>query len=164
MKFVILFIFFLVMIIEPIYAQSFEDSNIEKSPIYKLEIVEHAYSIPYSVNAKILAMAIDPESRSLLIGLEDTRDSKFVIDLKHELINAQNNDFVILADGKEIEYQISPDSDSSTFTFFIPAFTEEVEIIGTRVIPEFSVGISLIFVVMISSIVIFAKAKILFFK
>ena len=96
--------------------------------------------------------------------MENSQDSRFVIELKHELINAQNNDFVILADGKEIDYQITPNSDSSVFTFFIPEFTEEVEIIGTHVIPEFPFGIILIFGVMISGIVIFANAKIPFFK
>jgi len=164
MKYVIFVVFFLVLTTVPIYAQSSEGSNVEKSTTYKLEIIEHVYSISYSVNAEILAMAIDPESRSLLIGLENAQDSIFVIDLKHELINAQNNDFVVLVDGKESDYQITPDSDSSTFTFFIPEFTEEVEIIGTHVIPEFPVGIILIFAVMISSIVIFAKVKIPFFK
>jgi|CXWL01.1.fsa_nt_gi predicted secreted protein with PEFG-CTERM motif len=164
MNYNILFVFFLVISTVPIYAQSTKDSDVDKSALYKLEIIEHVYSVPYAVDAVILAMAIDPESRSLLIGLKNTQDSKFVIDLKHELINAQNNDFVILADGKEINYQIAPDSDSSRFTFFIPEFTEEVEIIGTHVIPEFPLGIMLIFGVMISSIVIFAKTKTLFFK
>jgi predicted secreted protein with PEFG-CTERM motif len=164
MKYGILFVFFLGMATVPIYAQSSQGSDVEKLATYKLEIIEHVYSISYSVNAEILAMAIDHESRSLLIGLENAQDSKFVIDLKHELINAQNNDFVVLADGKEIDYQITSDSDSSTFTFFIPEFTEEVEIIGTHVIPEFPVGVILIFAAMISSIIIFAKAKIPFFK
>jgi len=164
MNYNILFIFFLVISTVPIYAQSTKDPDVDKSALYKLEIIEHVYSIPYSVDGDILAMAIDPESHSLLIGLKNAQESKFVIDLKHELINAQNNDFVILADGKETNYQITSDSDSSMFTFFIPEFTEEVEIIGTHVIPEFPLSVVIIFVVMISSIVIFAKTKTLFFK
>jgi len=66
--------------------------------------------------------------------------------------------------GKEIDYQITSDSDSSKFTFFIPEFTEEVEIIGTRVIPEFPEAIILILGIMIFSIVIFTNMKLSFFK
>jgi predicted secreted protein with PEFG-CTERM motif len=84
--------------------------------------------------------------------------------LEHELINAQNNEFIILVDGQETDYEITSDSDSSTFAFFVPTGTEEVEIIGTRVIPEFPIGAIFGFAVMISTIMIFAKIKTPFFK
>ena len=145
----------------PIFAQTPSD---ESTLEYVLEIDEHTYSISYVINADIIAMEIDPESRSLLIGLDKTYDSQFFIDLEHELINAQNNEFVILVDGEEVDYKITSDSDSSTFEFFVPIGSEEVEIIGTNVIPEFPVGAIFGFVVMISFIMIFAKAKAPFFK
>jgi len=145
----------------PIFAQTPSD---ESTLEYVLEIDEHTYSISYVVNADVIAMEIDPESRSLLVGLDKTYDSQFFIDLEHELINAQNNEFVILVDGEEVDYKITSDSDSSTFEFFVPIGSEEVEIIGTNVIPEFPVGAIFGFVVMISFIMIFAKAKAPFFK
>ncbi|MBI2110854.1 MAG: PEFG-CTERM sorting domain-containing protein [Nitrosarchaeum sp.] len=145
----------------PIFAQTPSD---ESTLEYVLEIDEHTYSISYVVNADVIAMQIDPESRSLLVGLDKTYDSQFFIDLEHELINAQNNEFVVLVDGEEVDYKITSDSDSSTFEFFVPIGSEEVEIIGTNVIPEFPVGAIFGFVVMISFIMIFAKAKAPFFK
>ncbi len=147
----------------PVFAQTSSDelSNFSE---YVLEIDEHVYSISYVVNADIIAMEIDPESRSLLIGLDNTFDSQFFIGLEHELINAQNNEFIILVDGEEVDYQMTSDSDSSTFEFFVPVGSEEVEIIGTNVIPEFPIGAIFGFVVMISFIMIFAKAKAPFFK
>ena len=80
------------------------------------------------------------------------------------MINAQSNEFVVLVDGQEVDYEITSDSDSSTFEFFVPIGTEEVEIIGTRVIPEFTIGAIFGFAVMISTIVIFTKIKTPFFK
>ena len=151
----------LLIFISPIFAQTPSD---ESTLEYVLEIDEHTYSISYVLNADIIAMEIDPESRSLLIGLDKTYDSQFFIDLEHELINAQNNEFVILVDGEEVDYKMTSDSDSSTFEFFVPIGSEEVEIIGTNVIPEFPVGAIFVFVVMISVIMIFAKAKTPFFK
>ena len=147
----------------PIFGQTSSDEPSNFSE-YVLEIDEHVYSISYVVNADIIAMKIDPESRSLLIGLDNTFDSQFFIGLEHELINAQNNEFIILVDGEEVDYKMTSDSDSSTFEFFVPIGSEEVEIIGTNVIPEFPVGAIFGFVVMISVIMIFAKVKAPFFK
>ncbi len=145
----------------PIFAQT---SSNESTSEYILEIDEHIYSISYVVNADIIAMEIDPESKSLLIGLVNTFDSQFFIGLEDELINAQNNEFIILVDGEEVDYEITSDSGSSTFEFFVPIGSEEVEIIGTYVIPEFPVGAIFGFAVMISIIMIFAKVKAPFFK
>jgi len=69
-----------------------EYSGIEDPSEFVLEIDEHEFSIPYQVGAKVIAMAVDPELTSLLIGLENTSDSIFKIDLKHELIRAHNNE------------------------------------------------------------------------
>ena len=147
----------------PIFAQTPYD-ELSNSLQYALEIDEHNYSISYVVNANVVAMEIDPESTSLLIGLDNTYDSRFFIDLEHELINAQNNEFIILVDGQETDYEITSDSDSSTFAFFVPIGSEEVEIIGTHVIPEFPIGAIFGFAVMISTIMIFTKIKAPFFK
>ncbi len=104
-------------------------------------------------------MAIDPELTSFLIGLDDTSDSIFVIDLKHELINAHNNEFAILVNGLEVDYDIVSDSDSSTFTFFVPSLTEEIEIIGTHVIPEFPLGAIMGLVILISAVMLVSRVK-----
>ena len=136
-----------------------EYSGIESPSEFVLEIDENTFAIQYRVNAKVIAIAVDPELTSLLIGLEDTSDSNFVIDLQHELIKAQNNEFAILVNGLEVDYDIVSDSDSSTFSFFVPAFTEEVEIIGTHVIPEFPAGILIGLGVMISSVVATSRIK-----
>ena len=55
----------------PIFGQTPSD-DLSNSSDYVLEIDGHVYSISYVVNADIIAMEIDPESRSLLIGLDKT--------------------------------------------------------------------------------------------
>lgn len=150
----------LLLVFFPAFAESHPDyMGIENPSNYELKVDEHVYSIPYSVDAQVLAMAIDPELTSLLIGLENTHDSVFVIDLEHELINAENNEFAILVNGYEVDYDIVSDADSSTLSFYVPEFTEEVEIIGTHVIPEFPLGAFLGFTVMILAITMFARIK-----
>ena len=147
----------------PAFAQTLESDSFSNSSEYVLEIDGHEYFISYAVNAQVLAMEIDPESKSLLIGLDKTYDSPFFIGLEHGLINAENNEFIILVDGEEVYYQITSDSARSIFEFFVPVGSEEVEIIGTHVIPEFPIGAVFGFMVLISSVMLFVKMKPSFF-
>jgi hypothetical protein len=164
MRFYLFLIFSLFISTIPAFGESHPEYSMDNPLEYLLEIDEHIFSIPYKVNANVIAIAIDPELTSILIGLEDTSDSFFVIDLKHELISAPNNEFAILVNGLEVDYDVVSDSDSSTFTFFVPAFTEEVEIIGTHVIPEFPLGMIMGFSILIISVVVVSRTKIPIFR
>jgi hypothetical protein len=151
-------LFSLLLLPLPVFAESMEHPY-EYDSEYVLSIDEHSYSIPYRADAKILAMAIDPELTSLLIGLEDAKESIFVIDLQHEMIDAENSEFAILVNGYDVDYEMVSDSDSSTFSFYIPEFTEEVEIIGTHVIPEFPFGVVLGFAFLVTAVTVFSRTK-----
>lgn len=108
---------------------------------YQLVIDEHSFEIIYNFNGEVIAMMIDPELSSLLIGTENVEaDSIFQIELEHQLINAENNQFAVLVNGFEEDYEIAIKDTSSVLRFYIPAYTEEIEIIGTHVIPEFPLG------------------------
>ncbi len=145
MKKELIIIAILIIGISPIFAE-------EK---YVLEIDEHVFDIVYDVNADVLAMAIDQESKSLLVGIENSQDSQFMISFPKEMIDAENGEFAVLVNGLEIEYEISSDSQDYTMIFYVPVDSEEVEIIGTHVIPEFPIGvIAIIGIVMMSSIII----------
>jgi len=120
-------------------------SHIFAEQTYDLVIDEHSFELKYELNGDVIAMALDQELTSLLIGIENTRDSTFTIELPNEMIRSVDNAFAVLVNGLEVDYEIVSDSDSSTLEFFIPYGTEEIEIIGTFVIPEFSLGFVLIF-------------------
>ena len=141
----------------PVFASSHpEYFEIDNPSSYILQIDDHVYDIQYNINADVIAMAIDQELTSLLIGIENTKDSTFIINLNYELINAQNNAFAVLVNGVEIEYEIISDSDSSTLSFFVPQGTEEIEIIGTHTIPEFRL-IVIVLVVTVGMIVVISR-------
>ena len=160
MNFYRILIIFLFVSIIPTFGESHPQYLAMDNPSqYVLEIDEHVFLIPYQVNAKVIAIVIDPELTSLLIGLDDTSDSILIIDLNHELINAYNNEFAILVNGLEVDYDIVSDSDSSTFTFYVPEFTEEIEIIGTHVIPEFPLGVIMGLVILISAVMLVSRVK-----
>jgi len=132
---------------------------------YKLTVDENSFEINYSTTGRVIAMEIDKELSSLLVGLENVEiDSIFEIEFTHELISAMNNEFAVLVNGYEVNYEISATDLGSKLTIPIFADTEEIEIIGTNVIPEFPVGILMVLVFTIMFVVIFSRTKIAAFK
>jgi hypothetical protein len=125
---------------------------------YSLEIDENVFEIEYELDGNVIAMATDKETISLLIATENVEDSEFNIKLPNDLIRAENNEFAVLVNGYEVEYEVMGAVDNH-LVFFIPAFTEEIEIIGTYVIPEFPLGVILLFGAVSVIIILIQKSK-----
>jgi len=130
---------------------------------YHLEIDDKSFDIKYNFNGDVIAMEIDKESTSLLIGTENVKDTQFQITLPADLIHANNNAFAVLVNGYEVEYTITSSKDT-VLTFFVPDFTEEIEIIGTYVVPEFPLGVILVFGSTFGIIITLLKTKKLSFR
>jgi len=127
---------------------------------YNLIVDEHSFDLTYEFSGDVIAMAIDKELTSLLIGVENTKDSLFRITFDNELISAKNGDFAILINGLEVDYGVSKNDSVSTLTFYVEEGTEEIEIIGTHVIPEFPFSVFFGFVLMTSIVLIITKFRI----
>lgn len=130
---------------------------------YHMEIDDNSFDIKYDLDGEVIAMEIDKELNSLLIGTENVKDSQFHITLPNDLISAENNEFAILVNGFEVEYKVIETGDTN-LTFFIPAYTEEIEIIGTYVIPEFPLGAVLTLGSITGAIILLQKSKKFFFR
>ena len=128
--------------------------------IYNLTVDEHSFDLTYEFSGDVIAMAIDQELTSLLIGVENTKDSLFRITFDNKLITAENDNFAILVNGLEVDYDILDDGNSSTLRFYVEEGTEEIEIIGTHVIPEFPFSVFFGFVLMTSIVLIITKFRI----
>ena len=128
--------------------------------IYNLIVDEHSFDLTYEFSGDVIAMAIDQELRSLLIGVENTKDSLFRITFDNKLVSATNDNFAILVNGLEVDYDILDDGNSSTLRFYVEEGTEEIEIIGTHVIPEFPFSVFFGFVLMTSTVLIITKFQI----
>ena len=132
---------------------------------YQLTVDENSFEINYSTTGRVIAMEFDKELFSLLIGLENVeKDSILEIEFTHELISAENNEFAVLVNGYEVDYELSTTDLGSKLTIPIFADTEEIEIIGTNVIPEFPLGILMVLVFTIMFVVFFSRTKIMVFK
>src|SRR3989344_2864685 len=124
-------------------------SNLAYGSTYSLETSDVPFEISYELNGDVIAMAVDENTTSFLIGITNVEDSNFEISLPTELISAENNEFVVLVDGVEIDYDVYAQNDASILQFFVPANSQEIEIIGTHVIPEFPLGVLVVLATMI---------------
>ena len=72
--------------------------------------------------------------------------------------------FRSLVDGFESNYHFKSDNGKNSVSIEIPENTEEVEIIGTSVIPEFPIGPVAMLTIISISMIIFSKLKIAIFR
>jgi hypothetical protein len=122
---------------------------------YHLEAAEQAFTIFYrlsmlesgeisseDLDGKIVSVEINEERTSLIIKLDNIKQADIMsIRFPQELISAEKGEFTLLVDGKEKGYEWSVQEKSRNLIFVIPPQTTQVEIIGTRVIPEFTSGL-----------------------
>ena len=101
------------------------------------EINSTSYDIEYTGNNVILKSATaDLDFISLIFETEVTgTDGDVTITFQRDFFDAKigysDDDFFILSDGDEIEFEEIKDDTSRTLTFSLSAGTEEIEIIGT---------------------------------
>ena len=109
---------------------------------------------------KILKVIPDTDSVSLIIQIETFSDGDLLITLPKTVIDTSEGDFFVLVDGEETVFYAEQTPDS--WTLRIPFYngSEEIEIIGTFVIPEFGTIAAIILAVAITSIIVLsAKTK-----
>ncbi|MDC0241208.1 PEFG-CTERM sorting domain-containing protein [Candidatus Nitrosopelagicus sp.] len=113
--------------------------------------------------AEILGMTPDTEMKSMIIEIKTDCDGELTITLPKEVIDTDENGFFVLVDGDETNHVASSIGEFWTLTIPFSYGSEEIEIIGTFVIPEFGTIAALVLVVAISSIILIsAKNKQIF--
>ena len=123
------------------------------------------FMVGYKITGgKLLSITPDVDANSLLISIDATNDGSITITLPRELIDAKigdaDDDFFVLVDGEEVDFDETTTSKDRTLTIMFPAGAEEIEIIGTFVVPEFGTIAALILAVAIISIVaVSAKSR-----
>ena len=115
----------------------------------------------YKINGgQVLKIIPDTDSISLIIQIETFSDGDLLITLPKTVIDTSEGDFFVLVDGEETVFYAEQTPDS--WTLRIPFYngSEEIEIIGTFVIPEFGTIAAIILAVAITSIIVLsAKTK-----
>ncbi len=145
---------------------SFAGSMETSKPSGKSMSVEGTdFMVGYKITGgKLLSIMPDVDANSLIVNIDATDDGSITLTLPRELIDAkignEDDDFFVLVDGEEVDFDEKKTADSRTLTITFYAGAEEIEIIGTFVVPEFGTIAALILAVAIISIVaVSAKSR-----
>ena len=130
-----------------------------------LTIQDSTDLISYEItNGKITNVIPDLDAVSLLIDIEAIDNGAITLTIPRSVLDSTINDsddeFFVLVDGEEVYFEEITTSTDRTLTIEFLAGAEQIEIIGTFVIPEFGTITAMILAVAIISIVaISAKSK-----
>ena len=123
------------------------------------------FMVGYQITGgKLISITPDLDANSLIIAIDATDDGQLTITLPRELIDAKigddDDDYFVLVDGEEVDFDETTTSTARTLVISFPAGAEEIEIIGTHVVPEFGAIAALILAVAIISIIaVSAKSR-----
>ena len=109
------------------------------------------------INGKVINSIPDLDAVSLLVHIESTDDGSITLTIPRSVLDATINNgddqFFVLVDGEEVDFEEIITSTDRTLTINFLAGAEEIEIIGTFVIPEFGTIAAMILAVAIISII-----------
>jgi len=128
------------------------------TPTFGQSLTVEGFGIGYQITGgSIISITPDIDQSSLIIEIKAVDDGELTITLPRELIDAKigdaDDDFFVLVDAEEVDFDETKTDLDRTLTIGFPAGTEEIEIIGTFVIPEFGTIAALILAVAIISII-----------
>jgi predicted secreted protein with PEFG-CTERM motif len=115
-------------------------------------------------NANLINVIPDLDAVSLLIYIQATDDGSITLTIPRSVLDATINngddEFFVLVDGEEVDFEEIVTDMDRTLTIEFLTGSEQIEIIGTFVIPEFGTIAAMILAVAIISIVaISAKSR-----
>lgn len=126
------------------------------------------HELTYSITGGVITqVSPDTESESLIISIDSLSNGTLFVQLPRDVIDAKfgeaDDDFFVLIDGLETEFDESKSANDRTLTVSFPEGTEEIEVIGTFVVPEFGTVAILILVISIVSVMFVSKSKLGFY-
>ena len=121
---------------------------------------QQTFGVNYTITGgTVKDISIDTQSISLIISINSTTDGTITIQIPRALVDAKTNSgqddaFIILIDGAEVKSQSeSSNSNYRNLTIQFYQGDQDIEIIGTQVVPEFGPIAALVLVIAIISII-----------
>jgi len=131
---------------------------------------QQTFSVNYTITGgTVNSMTIDAQSISLIVSINSTSDGSITLQIPRTLMDAktssgQDDSFIILIDGAEVKPQSeSANGDYRTLTIPFLQGDQDIEIIGTQIVPEFGPIAALVLAIAIISIIaVSAKTRLRF--
>jgi hypothetical protein len=106
----------------------------------------------------VAGVTVDPDSSSITVEVENATAGELTITLPRSLIDAKDGGtdggFTVMVNGEEVEYEETGSTETERqLTIAVPAEAGSIEIVGTRVAPEFPFA-ALVLAVMVAAIIL----------
>ena len=131
-----------------------------------MEVLGTELSVEYMiVGGQLLSITPDVDKKSLVLEINASDDGDIVIILPKSLIDNTeikelDDAFSVFIDGEKVDYDYTTSSTHRTLTIPFQVGVEEIEIIGTFVIPEFgTITVMILAVAIISIIMVSTKSR-----
>ena len=151
------------------YAQYLDISQLESEKV-TFTFDEKSYDIYYGYRGSLddmsshtsypvlSSMDINQENKSVDIVMESVPGkTDFWVRVPDEVLYAENEKFTVIVDGVDTRYDLMKFPADHVVGFIIDVDTKNIEIIGTRVIPEFGAYAVMILGISIVGLVLFAR-------
>ena len=127
-----------------------------------------SYTVDYGITgATVDDVSINPQDTSLIVSIKSVNDGNLTMTMPRSLIDAKtstgDDQFFVLVDGADTDFTESKTDANRTITVSFSQDTNQIEVIGTQVVPEFG-GLSFVvlMVAIISIVAISAKTRLKF--
>ena len=124
-----------------------------------------SYPVNYGITGGTVSdMTLDTNATSLVVSVKTTGDGSLTLTLPRALIDAKagaaDDQFFVLVDGADTEFNETKTSTDRTVTVSFVDGTEQIEVIGTQVVPEFGgMAFVILAIAILSTIVFSAKTR-----
>ena len=142
---------------------TFQSTPTTTSNVFQLKdpSSQQTFNVNYTITGgTVKTMTIDAQSLSIIVSVNSTSDGTISLQLPRALIDAkqpnsnQDDAFIILIDGAEVKPQSeSADNDFRNITVQFLQGDQDIEIIGTQIVPEFGPIAALVLAIAIISII-----------
>lgn len=146
------------------FALSGEEMEEAPPEIFRRTFTIEGFDVEVTLtNGRVDDLDINIDEKSLDMILSNVEeDAILTIDIPRGLLDSKNPDgsdteFSLIIDGMLMDYEEESNANRRILTIEIPAFSEEVSIIGTFVVPEFGVIAMMVLAAGIASIVLMRK-------
>ena len=122
------------------------------------------FELVYGISGgSVTQVTPDSEAQSLIIQIDSISNGTLLVKLPRNVIdskfNGNDDDFFVLIDGLDSEFKEGKTLTERTLTIPFPEGSEEVEIIGTYVVPEFGMVAILVLIISMISIIFISQNK-----
>jgi outer membrane protein assembly factor BamB len=150
---------------------SFSIENETRNSVYKLEIESDdntvvSYPVVYLIEGgQVDKMSIDRDRKSLDITITAEDQGSLRLELSRNMIDAWDSSYEVYVDGEVVEYdEVKADTQTRTLSIPFSASSEQIQVIGTYVVPEFPMASLMLVLTIAGTITIMAIWNRLFTK